>query len=110
MVPASLGALAYTSLNSLGWVLADRSRAVYGIPLAMSPATAAWFSALYPERRVRFINRETGTIDFELEIIPKTQYIASHRKKKIKEGIDYVYVISTNQSYEEYAANVALVE
>ncbi len=62
------------------------------------------------DNRVRFINRETGTIDFELEIIPKTQYIASHRKKKIKEGIDYVYVISTNQSYEEYAANVALVE
>ncbi len=62
------------------------------------------------DNRVRFINRETGTIDFELEIIPKTQYIASHRKKKIKEGIDYVYVITTNQAYEKYAANVALVE
>ncbi|AFS71783.1 Hypothetical protein Eab7_2698 [Exiguobacterium antarcticum B7] len=62
------------------------------------------------DNRVRFINRETGTIDFELEIIPKNQYIASHQKKKIKEGIDYVYVITANQSYEKYATNVALVE
>lgn len=62
------------------------------------------------DNRVRFINRETGMIDFELEIIPKNQYIASQQKKKIKEGIDYVYVIDANQSYDEYAANVALVE
>jgi hypothetical protein len=34
-VPIGLGALAYTSLNSLGWVLADRSRAAYGIPMAI---------------------------------------------------------------------------
>ncbi|HEY6056492.1 MAG TPA: hypothetical protein VIV06_00595 [Candidatus Limnocylindrales bacterium] len=33
LVPIGLGALAYTSLNSLGWVLADRSRAAYGIPM-----------------------------------------------------------------------------
>lgn len=62
------------------------------------------------DNRVRFINRETGMIDFELEIIPKNQYIASQQKKKIKEGIDYVYVIDANQAYDEYAANVALVE
>ena len=35
LVPLGLGALAYTSLNSLGWVLADRSRAAYGIPMAI---------------------------------------------------------------------------
>jgi hypothetical protein len=35
LVPIGLGALAYTSLNSLGWVLADRSRATYGIPMAI---------------------------------------------------------------------------
>jgi hypothetical protein len=35
LVPIGLGALAYTSLNSLGWVLADRSRAAYGIPMAI---------------------------------------------------------------------------
>ena len=35
LVPVALGALAYTSLNSLGWVLADRSRAAYGIPMAI---------------------------------------------------------------------------
>ena len=34
-VPVSLGALAYTSCNSLGWVLADRSRAGYAIPMAL---------------------------------------------------------------------------
>lgn len=35
LVPIGLGALAYTSLNSLGWVLADRSRATYAIPMAI---------------------------------------------------------------------------
>jgi hypothetical protein len=35
LVPIGLGSLAYTSLNSLGWVLADRSRAGYGIPMAI---------------------------------------------------------------------------
>ena len=35
LVPIGLGALAYTSLNSLGWVLADQSRAGYGIPMAI---------------------------------------------------------------------------
>jgi hypothetical protein len=35
LVPLALGALAYTSLNSLGWVLADRSRAGYGVPMAV---------------------------------------------------------------------------
>ena len=35
LVPIGLGALAYTSLNSLGWVLADRSRAAYGIPMGI---------------------------------------------------------------------------
>jgi hypothetical protein len=35
LVPIGLGALAYTSLNSLGWVLADRSRAAYGVPMAI---------------------------------------------------------------------------
>jgi hypothetical protein len=35
LVPIGLGALAYTSVNSLGWVLADRSRTAYGIPMAM---------------------------------------------------------------------------
>jgi hypothetical protein len=35
LVPIGLGALAYTSLNSLGWVLADRSRSAYGIPMAV---------------------------------------------------------------------------
>jgi hypothetical protein len=35
LVPAGLGALAYTGLNSQAWVLADRSRAAYGIPIAV---------------------------------------------------------------------------
>ena len=35
LVPAALGALAYTGLNSQAWVLADRSRAAYGIPIAV---------------------------------------------------------------------------
>jgi hypothetical protein len=35
LVPVGLGALAYTSLNSLGWVLADRSRAAYAIPMTI---------------------------------------------------------------------------
>jgi hypothetical protein len=34
LVAAGLGALAYTSLNSLSWVLADRARLAYGIPMA----------------------------------------------------------------------------
>ncbi len=34
-IPIGLGALAYTSLNSLGWVLADRSRAIYAIPMTI---------------------------------------------------------------------------
>lgn len=62
------------------------------------------------DNRVRFINQETNEIDFELEIIPKSQYIANQQKKRIKEGVDYVYVIDTTKSYEEYAANVTLVE
>jgi hypothetical protein len=35
LVPVGLGALAYTSLNSLSWVLADRARLAYGIPMAV---------------------------------------------------------------------------
>ena len=35
IVPVALGALGYTSLNSLSWVLADRSRLSYGIPMAI---------------------------------------------------------------------------
>jgi hypothetical protein len=35
LVPAALGALAYTGLNSQAWVLADRSRTAYGIPIAV---------------------------------------------------------------------------
>ena len=35
VLPAALGALAYTGLNSQAWVLADRSRAAYGIPAAV---------------------------------------------------------------------------
>lgn len=34
-VPLALGALAYTSLNSLSWVLADRARLAYGVPMAV---------------------------------------------------------------------------
>jgi hypothetical protein len=34
-IPIGLGALAYTSLNSLGWVLADRSRAIYALPMTI---------------------------------------------------------------------------
>jgi len=33
LVPIALGALGYTSLNSLSWVLADRSRLTYGLPM-----------------------------------------------------------------------------
>lgn len=33
VVPIGLGALAYTSLNSLGWVLADRFRAAFATPM-----------------------------------------------------------------------------
>jgi hypothetical protein len=41
IVPVGLGALAYTSLNSLSWVLADRSRLAYGIPMAIGLVGAA---------------------------------------------------------------------
>jgi hypothetical protein len=34
-VALALGALAYTSLNSLSWVLADRSRLPYGVPMTI---------------------------------------------------------------------------
>jgi hypothetical protein len=34
-VPLGVGALAYTSLNSLSWVLAERGRAVYGVPMVI---------------------------------------------------------------------------
>ena len=39
-VPLALGALSYTSLNSLGWVLADRTRASYGVPMVIGLAGA----------------------------------------------------------------------
>jgi len=35
LVPIGLGALAYTGLNSQAWVLAERSRYAYGIPIAI---------------------------------------------------------------------------
>jgi hypothetical protein len=35
IVPLALGALGYTSLNSLSWVLADRSRRAYGVPMVI---------------------------------------------------------------------------
>jgi hypothetical protein len=34
-VPVGLGELAHTSLDSLGWVLADRARVGCGIPMAI---------------------------------------------------------------------------
>ncbi len=34
-VPLALRALAYTALNSLNWVLADRSRFAYGVPITI---------------------------------------------------------------------------
>ena len=40
VVPLALGALSYTSLNSLGWVLADRTRASYGVPMVIGLAGA----------------------------------------------------------------------
>jgi hypothetical protein len=40
LAAVGLGALAYTSINSLGWVLADRSRAAYGIPMAIGLVVA----------------------------------------------------------------------
>jgi hypothetical protein len=40
VVPLALGALGYTSLNSLGWVLADRTRAAYGVPMVIGLAGA----------------------------------------------------------------------
>jgi hypothetical protein len=40
IVPLALGGLAYTSLNSLGWVLADRTRLAYGVPMAVGLAGA----------------------------------------------------------------------
>jgi hypothetical protein len=33
LIPAGLGALAYSSLNSLGWALADRARVAYAVPM-----------------------------------------------------------------------------
>ncbi|WP_114571988.1 hypothetical protein [Exiguobacterium flavidum] len=62
------------------------------------------------ENRIRFVNRETGQTDFALEVIPKDSYVAVSGKRKIKEGTDYVYVIDAKKPYENYAANVALVE
>ncbi len=38
LVAVGLGALAYTSLNSLGWALADRSRTGYAVPMAIGLA------------------------------------------------------------------------
>jgi hypothetical protein len=35
VVAIALGALSYTSLNSLSWVLADRARLPYGVPMAI---------------------------------------------------------------------------
>jgi hypothetical protein len=35
IVALALGALGYTSLNSLAWVLADRARLPYGIPMVV---------------------------------------------------------------------------
>jgi hypothetical protein len=35
LVAVGLGALAYTSLNSLGWALADRARSAYAIPMTI---------------------------------------------------------------------------
>jgi uncharacterized membrane protein YphA (DoxX/SURF4 family) len=40
VVAIALGALAYTSLNSLSWVLADRSRMSYGVPMVIGLAGA----------------------------------------------------------------------
>jgi hypothetical protein len=40
VIPIALGALAYTSLNSLSWVLADRSRMSYGVPMVIGLAGA----------------------------------------------------------------------
>ena len=33
LIPAGLGALAYSSLNSLGWALADQARIPYAVPM-----------------------------------------------------------------------------
>ncbi len=46
LVPAGLGALAYTSLNSLGWVLADRTRHAYAVPMVVGLAGALIAMAL----------------------------------------------------------------
>jgi hypothetical protein len=35
IVAIALGALGYTSLNSLAWVLADRARLPYGVPMVV---------------------------------------------------------------------------
>lgn len=40
LVAVGLGALAYTSLNSLGWALAEPSRAPYAIPMTVGLAGA----------------------------------------------------------------------
>jgi hypothetical protein len=37
---ASLGAVSYSAINSTGWVLAERSRILYGIPMWVSLAGA----------------------------------------------------------------------
>ena len=35
LAAVALGALAYTSINSLGWALAEPDRRTYGIPMAV---------------------------------------------------------------------------
>ena len=40
LVAVALGALAYTSLNSLGWALAEPSRAAYAVPMSFGLAGA----------------------------------------------------------------------
>lgn len=35
LIPVGLGALAYTSLNSLGWALADGARVAYAVPMVI---------------------------------------------------------------------------
>lgn len=46
LVAVGLGALAYTSLNSLGWVLADRARLAYAVPMAVGLVGALMSLAL----------------------------------------------------------------
>jgi hypothetical protein len=47
-VALALGALAYTSLNSLSWVLADRTRLGYGLPMAIGLVGALIAIVLLP--------------------------------------------------------------